>query len=503
MPETDTSDQNRDSVLPSVSLWRVANVLGLLFLIGLVLPFIIFMFPQLIGAQQSYVVLSGSMEPTISTGDAVFIDSVEPSEVERGDIINFRKDADSRTTTHRVIAVVNRDEGVAFRTKGDNNEDPDQSLVSPRELQGKVMAVRGHPVVIPYIGYVIQFAGTRSGYMLLIAVPLTLLVVSEIWNLVKSTRGGSADKNQAAPHDSSDVDPSWEESGSEADVEAVTSAEHEDGHESGASDAELTLTQERNDGDSDSALTFSTTELHLGLFIAVAFTIYSLWVAFDTTEIWSVAVAASVLAGLCLLLSLYLFGGSDTSEDTQRTHRQSATDGGETRIPVVKEPIEEGERNGNQQSVSNFETLVELAQSVGEPICVSPDESKQCVVGDSALYIHEGEVSDDWEWEQQQSDDTGLPATDSERPTVPVAERPLAHEDNIGTRQPVGEFETLVEVADAMKRPIYRDPTETIQYVTGPASVFIHDGEPGDEWTFDALTDDSGEATATGSESDD
>jgi signal peptidase len=164
------------------SVRAVASGLVLLVLLALVAPFVVFAVPQAVGANHGFVVLSGSMEPYTSAGDVVIIDRVGPDEIRRGDVITFRQGGDI-PTTHRVIERVTDADGVAFRTMGDANEDPDAGLVSPASVLGEVV------LVIPLIGFVIQFANTTVGTIALVVVPIGLLVVSEAWRYLDARRG--------------------------------------------------------------------------------------------------------------------------------------------------------------------------------------------------------------------------------------------------------------------------------------------------------------------------
>lgn len=78
------------------------------------------------------VVLSGSMEPSIMTGSLVVIDKKE-NNIKEGDIISFR--SGDALVTHRVTEVT--EEG--YKTKGDNNEIEDASIVPKRAVEGVVV----------------------------------------------------------------------------------------------------------------------------------------------------------------------------------------------------------------------------------------------------------------------------------------------------------------------------------------------------------------------------
>lgn len=167
------------------------RVVGAALLIAVVLPFAVFIVPQAVGAEHSYVVGSSSMNPSIKTGDAVLVNTVSAAAVREGDVITFidgdqasirAGQAGDSLITHRVVDIKQTDQGLAFETRGDANEEADRALVPASSLVGRVM------VTIPYIGHVIVFAGTRLGFILLVAIPLGLLVLGELYDLARAVR---------------------------------------------------------------------------------------------------------------------------------------------------------------------------------------------------------------------------------------------------------------------------------------------------------------------------
>ena len=74
--ESDADTDPSPALHERVPWWSIANVIGVLLLIAVVLPFVIYTVPQVVGAEHSYVVLSGSMEPTVDTGSVIVIDDV-------------------------------------------------------------------------------------------------------------------------------------------------------------------------------------------------------------------------------------------------------------------------------------------------------------------------------------------------------------------------------------------------------------------------------------------
>lgn len=84
---------------------------------------------------EAYTILSGSMEPTLYTGDLVLV-STKETEIQRDDMIAFRMGGN--IVVHRVIEVR---EGEQYVTKGDANQQADLDLVEKDQVIGKVWIV--------------------------------------------------------------------------------------------------------------------------------------------------------------------------------------------------------------------------------------------------------------------------------------------------------------------------------------------------------------------------
>ena len=126
----------------------------------------------------AYVIVSPSMVPTIKVQDAIIIGRVDPSDLEQGDIISYLA-TDSyysgKVITHRIIGIEEASDGtLLFRTKGDNNNVADGTLVDEDNVYGKVL------FRIPMLGYIRQFLSTYFGWILCIALPLLYLIMTEV-----------------------------------------------------------------------------------------------------------------------------------------------------------------------------------------------------------------------------------------------------------------------------------------------------------------------------------
>ena len=183
---------------PSVDRETVVNVAIVVVLLVLVSPVVAYAVPQTIGASESYVVLSGSMEPALQTGGVIYVYERSPEKIEEGDIITFNVEgARTDVTTQRVVDTVQRDGTRMFVTKGDPVPVPPDAVIGVVPEQFGILA---H---VPFVGHLLLFAQSQQGIILLVFVPAGLLVVTELWSLYReATSGGEEDES-----DSEDADP--------------------------------------------------------------------------------------------------------------------------------------------------------------------------------------------------------------------------------------------------------------------------------------------------------
>lgn len=125
--------------------------------------------PQLFG-YRTYTVLSGSMEPTLHTGDIVLNQRVSPLEARVGDVVTFRDPENkTRLITHRVRSIQHSDGLVRFVTKGDANNTTETWAIAEN---GTIGRARFH---VWKLGYALFFIGGRYGRLAFIVVPSVLL----------------------------------------------------------------------------------------------------------------------------------------------------------------------------------------------------------------------------------------------------------------------------------------------------------------------------------------
>lgn len=84
---------------------------------------------------KSFVIVSGSMEPTIMTGDAIFVKEVPQKEIKTNDIISFSQG--ETIVTHRIIGIVEENGVKRYKTKGDNNNTEDREKITYEQIEGK------------------------------------------------------------------------------------------------------------------------------------------------------------------------------------------------------------------------------------------------------------------------------------------------------------------------------------------------------------------------------
>lgn len=147
-----------------------------------ILPFLFFVLitsrTSLIGGIRSFIILTGSMEPSIQIGTLVFTKPF--SFYRQNDIVTFKKD--NRTVTHRIIDTQIRDNAFYYQTMGDANNAPDTDLISGSQILGKTF------FTLPYLGNFIFFLKTLPGYFLFILFPAVAFIIFEVINIKKEIK---------------------------------------------------------------------------------------------------------------------------------------------------------------------------------------------------------------------------------------------------------------------------------------------------------------------------
>lgn len=124
-----------------------------------------------------FVVQSGSMEPAYHVGSLVYVKPVDATELETGDVITFELGGGVRGT-HRIIEVLDEDDTLAFRTKGDNNDDADYNPVFPEDIIGQVK------FTIPYLGFLITYIQQPPGTYITISIVAVILLLTILPDII-------------------------------------------------------------------------------------------------------------------------------------------------------------------------------------------------------------------------------------------------------------------------------------------------------------------------------
>lgn len=147
--------------------YRVFKVIGNL-LIGLIilacLPVAV---PKLLGIQ-TYNVISGSMEPSISVGSIVYVKNAEFDTLAEGDVIAFESGAS--VVTHRITSIDSQSKLIT--TKGDANNNEDFVPVAYVNVIGKVVA---H---VPFLGYIASWLSEITGKIVAVMLLIIGLLLS-------------------------------------------------------------------------------------------------------------------------------------------------------------------------------------------------------------------------------------------------------------------------------------------------------------------------------------
>lgn len=137
-----------------------------------------------------YEILTGSMEPTLhqregkKKGDVVLVYDTNVNDIEEGDIISYYSDIFNNGTmevvTHRVISI----EDGHYDIKGDA-EGALEEVLSFNQLEDRLVGkvLFNHKLYI--LSFLYRVIGSVYGFIFLIVIPLSYLIVREIMVIIK------------------------------------------------------------------------------------------------------------------------------------------------------------------------------------------------------------------------------------------------------------------------------------------------------------------------------
>ena len=119
-----------------------------------------------------FIVLSGSMEAEICTGDLVIVKEVDPSILKKQDIIAFKED--EIVITHRIVDIIEENGIKKYITKGDNNNTQDKGYVVDEQVEGL------YQFKISGLGNLAVFIQTPIGMVVSLSIPVLLLILVQM-----------------------------------------------------------------------------------------------------------------------------------------------------------------------------------------------------------------------------------------------------------------------------------------------------------------------------------
>ena len=132
--------KSKMSIILKILKISIITILSIIVLINLYIIFQTKKSPDKVPSIFGYkplIVLSGSMEPTIMTGDLVFVKNYNINEINENDIIAF-KVSENTIVTHRIVKKIETESNdICFETKGDANNTSDKDYVCSGIIEGK------------------------------------------------------------------------------------------------------------------------------------------------------------------------------------------------------------------------------------------------------------------------------------------------------------------------------------------------------------------------------
>ena len=121
---------------------------------------------------------SESMKDAINPGDLIFtkITNGEKTDFKENDIVTFHQtiNGEDKLNTHRIVEVLESNGETVYKTKGDNNFDPDEELKAASQIVAQYTGAK-----IPFIGGFLSYIRTQTGFFLCILLPMILFFVYE------------------------------------------------------------------------------------------------------------------------------------------------------------------------------------------------------------------------------------------------------------------------------------------------------------------------------------
>lgn len=161
---------NISDKMKKLTFWKMVK--SILYFIVIVVSILIIASTLKIGGWSMYAVTSGSMEPKIHTGSIVF--DQKQSDYRVNEIITYTLSGKDKTVTHRINEVNDINGTISYQVKGDANNAPDSESIYMYQVVGRVL------FSLPLLGYIVAFARTLPGLVILVIIPATIIIYEEI-----------------------------------------------------------------------------------------------------------------------------------------------------------------------------------------------------------------------------------------------------------------------------------------------------------------------------------
>lgn len=161
------------------TIWAIVRTILTIILVGLLVIVVtqrVSNNKMAVAGFRIFTVVTESMKPEYVVGDAIFTQTIEPSEIKVGDDITYLGMAESfkdKIVTHRVINVEKAEDGTyIFETKGIANPKADPKI-NESQIFGKVI------YKIKSISYINSIIGNLYGMYFAIFIPFGLIMFIE------------------------------------------------------------------------------------------------------------------------------------------------------------------------------------------------------------------------------------------------------------------------------------------------------------------------------------
>lgn len=164
-----------------ILLKKVWNILSTVLVILVVLLAVFLMGSRVLG-YRCYTVISGSMEPTYSVGDLLYVKEVDPQTIKVGDPVTFVVNEELVVATHRVVEIDAANQHLY--TKGDANEIRDGDPVHFNNVIGVPQ------FYLPKLGYVSDFVQNPPGIYVTIGFGAVLILLVFLPDMIGKKKEG-------------------------------------------------------------------------------------------------------------------------------------------------------------------------------------------------------------------------------------------------------------------------------------------------------------------------